>query len=336
MCHVVNPPPPSQGVELLEVIGITATEERFYLALLRERGAPISAICRDLGISTQRGTAIASALEAKGLVNRLSGNEYRVAATPPEAALEPLLLRRHEQLERAGKSIAELTDLYHSTVRQRSPHELVQTVLGREAVRRRIEQLQYVAHDEVMVVLRPPWLLPECDRAKLRVLRRGLRYRALFDRAALRSPGLAEELALYQSEGQQTRAADALPMKLAIADRSFAVVLLPAQAEPAAVVIHPSPLLDGLAAMFEALWQNATPLDQRADGDAGGQRRPRLAAEDTRILSLLLTGQTDEAVARQLGLSLRTVQRRVQRLMSEAGVTTRLQLGWYAHKEGWL
>jgi sugar-specific transcriptional regulator TrmB/DNA-binding CsgD family transcriptional regulator len=321
---------------LLEAIGISATEERFYLALLREQDAPVSAICRDLGISTQRGTAIANALEAKGLVNRVSGQEYRVAATPPETALEPLLLRTHEQLERAGKSIAELTDLFHSASRQPNAHELVQTVTGREAVRRRIEQLQCGAHDEVVVLARPPWLLSECDRARLRVLRRGLRYRAIYTRDALRSPGVAEDVGRYQAEGQETRVADAVPMTLAIADRSFALVVLPGPVEPGAVVIYASPLLDGLALLFEVLWHDAAALDQRTGDDEDEERRPRLAEEDARILGLLLTGQTDESVARQLGLSLRTVQRRVQRLMAEAGVTTRLQLGWYAHKQGWL
>jgi DNA-binding NarL/FixJ family response regulator len=57
---------------------------------------------------------------------------------------------------------------------------------------------------------------------------------------------------------------------------------------------------------------------------------------DLRILSLLLLGSTDAAIAKQLGLGLRTVQRRVAHMMELAGVTTRLQLGWQAHRRGWL
>jgi DNA-binding NarL/FixJ family response regulator len=36
----------------------------------------------------------------------------------------------------------------------------------------------------------------------------------------------------------------------------------------------------------------------------------------------------DEAIARYLGVSLRTVRRRVARLMAVNGVDTRFQLGW--------
>ncbi|MFN8167867.1 MAG: hypothetical protein U0S36_03690 [Candidatus Nanopelagicales bacterium] len=44
---------------------------------------------------------------------------------------------------------------------------------------------------------------------------------------------------------------------------------------------------------------------------------------------------TDQALAGQLGLSLRTVQRRIRVLMDKAGVDTRIQLGWYAGRANW-
>jgi len=52
-------------------------------------------------------------------------------------------------------------------------------------------------------------------------------------------------------------------------------------------------------------------------------------------LGLLLAGLTDQAVASQLDLSLRTVQRRLRHLQDVAGVKTRMQLGWYAAQHGW-
>ena len=59
-------------------------------------------------------------------------------------------------------------------------------------------------------------------------------------------------------------------------------------------------------------------------------------ATDLEVLSLLLAGLTDASVAKQLGLGLRTVQRRVRRLMELTGVTTRLQLGRHACERGWV
>lgn len=83
------------------------------------------------------------------------------------------------------------------------------------------------------------------------------------------------------------------------------------------------------------MWRDALPLrlsgagvaEQEADGPDG---------TDLEILSLLLAGLTDASVAKQLDLGLRTVQRRVKRLMELTGVTTRLQLGWHAYAKGWV
>ena len=57
---------------------------------------------------------------------------------------------------------------------------------------------------------------------------------------------------------------------------------------------------------------------------------------DLRVLQLLLSGLTDQAVGSQLGLSVRTVQRRVATLMGACGVHTRIQLGLQAERRGWL
>jgi DNA-binding NarL/FixJ family response regulator len=57
---------------------------------------------------------------------------------------------------------------------------------------------------------------------------------------------------------------------------------------------------------------------------------------DGQLVSLLLTGLTDQAIAAHLGIGLRSVQRRVHDLMERTGAQTRIQLGWHAAHEGWL
>ncbi|MEV4432324.1 helix-turn-helix transcriptional regulator [Streptomyces sp. NPDC049585] len=128
------------------------------------------------------------------------------------------------------------------------------------------------------------------------------------------------------------RVVDRIPAEVVIADRSTALVrLATGDAAPAALLVRGGPLLDRLVGLFEDAWRAGRP--PRAD-DAHG--RPVVPdPTDLAVLSLLLDGLTDASVAKQLGLGLRTVQRRVKRLMELAGVTTRLQLGWYAAERGW-
>jgi DNA-binding NarL/FixJ family response regulator len=51
---------------------------------------------------------------------------------------------------------------------------------------------------------------------------------------------------------------------------------------------------------------------------------------------LLVGGVPDKSIANQLGISRRTVQRRLDRLMALAGVDTRTGLAFQAAKRDWL
>jgi DNA-binding CsgD family transcriptional regulator len=132
----------------------------------------------------------------------------------------------------------------------------------------------------------------------------------------------------------QVRVARTLPIRLVIVDRELALVPMAGDTH-GALLIHPSPLLDALQCMFDLVWQSAARLV--LDGDRVGEvDGDALEPVDATVLSLLLAGLTDQAVGKQLDLSMRTVQRRVRHLMDRADVDTRLQLGHEAARRGWI
>ncbi|MFF2364287.1 hypothetical protein ACFVU0_16465 [Streptomyces sp. NPDC058122] len=110
--------------------------------------------------------------------------------------------------------------------------------------------------------------------------------------------------------------------------------------EPGAVLLHRSGLLDAMDTLFETVWRTAHPLALTADEEEAGptveQEAEGPTALDQRILALLLAGATDLTAATQLGLSPRTMHRRLRRLMDMAGVRTRMQLGGHAVRHGWV
>jgi DNA-binding NarL/FixJ family response regulator len=59
----------------------------------------------------------------------------------------------------------------------------------------------------------------------------------------------------------------------------------------------------------------------------------RPAPADLRLLALLLA---DARADRALGVSPRSIERHVRRLMTDAGAKSRVQLGWLAARWGWL
>lgn len=323
----------------LEAAGVSQAEELVYRALLRVTSSSAEELSREFGISADELETILASLEAKGLASRTSARPHAVLATRPDVALEALVRRREEELQRTRVAIETLSRDYQSTPRERTADELVEVAVGRSAIAARFEQLQRAATEEVLLFSTPPYVVaPIENQTELELLEQGIAYRVIYDRSALEEPSAVEQIRRFVVAGEEARAVSGLPMKLAVADRSYAIVPVSADRptiEAGHVLVHPSALLDALVALFEALWAQSTPLRVDPQGELA-EAEHRLSADDTALLSLLLTGLTDQAIALQLGLSLRTVQRRLQHLMEATGAATRVQLGWLASQQGWL
>jgi DNA-binding NarL/FixJ family response regulator len=95
----------------------------------------------------------------------------------------------------------------------------------------------------------------------------------------------------------------------------------------AALVVHPSGLLEVLNRLFEGLWQRAPPLRLPTAGAQPASRLHCPPRDDERLIALLLSGLTDEAIARRLGIGYRTAERRIAELMGRLGAHTRFQAG---------
>ncbi|OLR92170.1 helix-turn-helix transcriptional regulator [Actinokineospora bangkokensis] len=126
--------------------------------------------------------------------------------------------------------------------------------------------------------------------------------------------------------GEAVRTLADPPLDLVVADDARALV----SAGGGSVLVGRSALLDGLIEVFEKLWVLAVPMTVSAAG--GGD----LSERDRQVITLMAAGATDDAIARRLGLSRRTVVRRVAALHERLGATTRFQAGVQAAQRGWL
>ena len=208
--------------------------------------------------------------------------------------------------------------------------------MGAQALRGRLREMQDAAREEILWFCRANPLAMEGpeNTEEDSALARGVRYRAIYERELLEKPGELASIVESISAGEEARTLPALPVRLAIADRELAICpLVPDEArelgEPTAALIRSSELLDALVALFESYWERATPL--LADAP-----RAELPAPEALLLSLFVSGLPDKSIATHLGVSKRTVQRRLDRLMALAGVDTRTGLAFQAARRGWL
>ena len=316
---------------LLQAVGVSADDELICRALLRHPRASVSTLSRQTDRSVPSLRRALPRLEELGLISRVPGQPPRLVATRPNLAVEALVSRRQEELAKTrfavGALLAELPDEEHD-----QPEELITIVRGQRAVAQQFVQLQQGAAEEIMILDRPPYAQdPDLPNAgEFDVLRRGVRVRGVYAAEALELPGalaLAREARLA---GEEARVGLAVPTKLAIADRRLAILPLTSEQEvDSALIVHPSTLLDALVALFELLWRTSLPLP----GDDAAVDDPN---PDPELVTLLMAGLKDEAVARQLGVSLRTVHRRNSALMAELDARTRFQAGLLASQRGWV
>lgn len=319
----------------LSALGLSAAEEAAYRSLLQLQDADADLLGRQLAISTQHADQILVLLTKRGLVTMVSDSRYVAAA--PESSIVHLLGGRLDALRRGYDAVDELEQLYRDARARYGSVAGQQSIVGASAIRSRLLQLHAQAQSQVRMFVRPP-LLSAVDQydAYLDAMERGVEMRAIYDRTILEDNTTMDIVRRSVAGGVTVRFASSLWVKLVIIDSHMALIIEPGDCPAALVTEHPS-LVAMASALFEQTWPAAVPVPGNGNLPDTNAPGPGPSDPDDRLLlSLLLAGLTDQAIAVRLGVGLRTVQRRVRELMDVAGVDTRIQLGWQANRKGWV
>jgi predicted transcriptional regulator len=315
---------------VLSILGLGVVEEAAYRHLVGRSAVTLEKLAADLGQDLADVRRNLRVLVERGLVVQTGD---RFCAAPPAVALGALLRERRDELRAAELDLIRLVDEYRARATDGAAGDLIEVITDVEAVKHRFFQIQQAARQEFRSMVVPGLCVvpPAKNEAGEAGLRRGVRYRSIVDQDVLAAPGAAAAVACSVAAGEEIRVVGRVPVKLVIADQAVAMVplLSGANTAPESVLIRASGLLDALVAYFDDTWARAYP--------AGAPAQPGDGIDDTdrRLVTLLLAGLTDQAVASQLGMSLRSVQRRISTLMSSVGAATRIQLGWHAARNGW-
>ncbi|MEV4266899.1 helix-turn-helix domain-containing protein [Kribbella sp. NPDC049584] len=318
---------------------LDAREEQTYRLLVGLSAARAAELAEVAELPQHEADEVLQRLQAKGLVTVQAADEPVFSPLPPDVAFGTTLLRRQESLEAARKTVAALSEEFRASASRRDAHHLVEVIVGATTLRERLRDLQNAAREEILWFCRAnPLAMQGADNTEeYGALSRGVRYRAIYERALIETPGELDSIAEGVSWGEEARVLPTLPVRLAIVDRSTAICPLVRDdesiGEPSAAIINRGQLLDALLALFESYWELATPVRLQADA-----AEPVEGLDDSErlLLSLLVAGVPDKSIANQLGISRRTVQRRLDRLMALAGVDTRTGLAFQAAKRDWL
>jgi sugar-specific transcriptional regulator TrmB len=321
-------------IDMLEPIGISEPEERVYVVLLERGSGRAEEIAVDLGWSRAKVRRLLEALEAKGLATHAPEPVKRYLPTPVDIAVEALVLKRQQEMQHARLAALRLQQHAERTRRSRTPEaRVVEIIVSREAQGRVFEQMQRAAQEEVLSVERAPYVLQLSDmnEAQRHAIARGVRYRNVIEAGALEIPGNLPRIRQHIEEGEHTRVCPQLPLKMVVVDRRIGIIPLHLDRDGGpALLLRSSSLLDSLCTLFELIWERATPVSFGAPTASMDDEASRHRADTELLVQLLACGLNDKSVAHELGISARTLDRRLVEFMKSVNARTRFQAGWMA------
>jgi DNA-binding CsgD family transcriptional regulator len=333
-------PPP------LTSLGLNGPEERLYARLLPLSGLDAKAVATSLGLADSADSAdgVTGALEAALLpLSRLHLAEVRdgrLHVLPLADAVAALLRRESESAARAQSRLERLSAAIPLMVAAAARpgagdvddvHPIDGELTSGGDVLRLLTNIIAESRGDLLWLRPEAWRLPR-ESAMVEVISEavasGRRSRAIYPVVAMREA--PDVLRARAEAGEQVRLLSDLPTRMMVIGTTHAVVPEPlGYAEEPRLLVRQRALVEALTLLFELLWDRAAPVPELEAGD------PR---RDLRrfVLQMLAAGQKDEQIARSLGLSLRTVRRRVADLMADLGSDSRFQAGVEAARRGWL
>ncbi|MEW9546793.1 LuxR C-terminal-related transcriptional regulator [Nonomuraea sp. NPDC050783] len=324
----------------LETLGLDPAQRALYTAILRLHRATRTDIAQVMDGPEEKIGRQLDDLVKLGVVDERSG-EY--LARHPAAALGRVIAQRLDRLAEESRMIDSAFGSIRTFIRDydagrdyrsgsftmepaNGADALYESVLGIAVQSPGMEFVTAIPDERTMADFVRKFADPWIDAQK----RKLLTVRAVIPVATLALPGARAQLTELTGTGGSVRTLDRVPSWFMTAGAEVAGLPpfwggnLPDHAYNFYLVRTPI-VVGVLRALFDELWARAVPLPWSRKGEGMVQ-----------VLRLAAQGMCDESIARQLGISVRTVRSRFAGAMAELGTQSRFHTGVEAARRGWL
>lgn len=250
----------------LEKLGLSAAEAQVYFVLVRNgRSLGASAVAAATGVPRTNVYPILNSLLDMGIVQAEAGYGSQYRAVRPKEALPSLILRAREDLaqrEHVARELVEHFESFAESSENNGTSEVIQVLRDPRVIAERFERLQLEVERQLDIFVKAPFFAPQGNPAGDNLARRGVRSRALYERAVLEAPDIQPYVAKWISQGEESRVHEgALPHKLAIFDQRHVLMpLVMSDGQGKALSITHPQLATSLGMLFDFLWARGKPL----------------------------------------------------------------------------
>lgn len=334
---------------------LTDQSHRLLQLTLEDPSLPLKDAARTLGMADDELAGALTELTEIGLVRRLEGRGEFVTLAPEAVLAQVIALQQEdiqERLDALRRTESTLSVLGASLMRQRAERErpaLTHRLVGPKEISAALEGVAAQARHEVLSMHPgpplPPPMLKDSMKRNREVIDRGAVMRSIHLSTMLKVPHGRAHLEGLRDAGAEVRVASVLPFRLVMVDGLVAYVPeqprdddlgADEQREMAALEIRDPSLIALFRAVFEFCWVHGSTEPALGAAPAAEEAQEDLDSRELSMVRMLGQGLKDDAIARSLGISSRTLRRMMTEVMRKLNADSRFQAGAHAAVRGWL
>lgn len=285
--------------------------------------------------------AAPTCLLSLGLLQPLAGAPELVTVVPPSSAAAVTLLPYERAVAEAARRVTLLKATFErvqttfNAARQELAPDTI-TLRGLDTINRVVDAAVMECTTELMTAQpggsRPPEILDALLARSLETISRGIRQRTIYQHAVRSHRPTLEYIVRVMAAGAEIRTVDKVFDRLIICDRRVCFIPDTGNGDETALEIRNPGLVAFLCKVFDHHWDRGIAVD------GSGGFRPDVVLTDIErsVGRMIVSGSTEDKIARNLGISRRTVAEYASRLARHLGSTSRAQLGYLIATHGLL
>ncbi|WP_461058812.1 helix-turn-helix transcriptional regulator [Streptomyces pseudoechinosporeus] len=257
---------------------------------------------------------------------------------PPSVALAQRLNPIEREITERRRISIELTEAFEPfmalTAQATATTHSITVLEGKERINAALDLATAQCQTEMLTVQpsghRPEHSLIQGLERDRPLVERGVSIRTLYQHTARYSPEKQAYVDHFSNGKVEYRTIDELVERLIICDETVAFIPTRDDQKVALELRHPG-LIRYLIKVFEFMWGRAVPLSAGAPYETAPDGITDIQHS---IAKLLVEGHVDEAIARRLGMNVRTCRAHIAKLATALGSGSRAQLGFLIAQSG--
>jgi len=253
-------------IYILTEMGLSLNEAKVYLALLKKKISQVGEIATLSGVPQKMIYYVLQKLMSKGMCSLVPGKVKKYKPTEPGIGVGSFITMAQKQIDLSKMMLGELEKQYEIGQNETSSVECVEVIQNAAIVAQRVLSLERFSTEEVLSFNKPPYAMSERNREELQGLKRGTRYRSIYQVSEARNLIPRSVMEMYREAGEEVRISESLPMKMMIFDsRILMFVLEECLMSPenfTSVIIQRSSIISALKELFEMYWSQSMSVEE--------------------------------------------------------------------------